>query len=65
MAMPPRLMMLLLRPIHRIASIAIRTAKGSVMIATRALRKWNRNTRQTRLTMTPSSISFSLSVSTE
>ena len=64
MAMPPRLMMLEVRPMLHIASRAIKMASGNVSTATSALRKWNRNTMQTRLTMMLSSISFSRRVST-
>ena len=60
MAMPPRLMMLEFMPSSRMAMKAISTPTGSMMMATRALRTWSRNTMQTRATMALSSSSVVL-----
>ena len=65
MAMPPRLMMFEPRPINRMATNARRMDRGSVTMATRALRKCHRNTMQTSETMTISSRSLPFSVSME
>ena len=54
-AMPPRLMMFEFMPSRRIATKAISTPTGSMMIATSALRTWNRNTMHTSATITLSS----------
>ncbi len=62
-AMPPRLMMLELRPSACIAMNAISTPMGSMTIATRALLTCSRNTMQTSATMMLSSISVRFRVS--
>ena len=60
MAMPPRLMMLELRPSAFMPAKASNTPMGSMMIATRALRTCRRNTMHTRATMMLSSTSVRL-----
>jgi phosphoribosylaminoimidazolecarboxamide formyltransferase/IMP cyclohydrolase len=57
MAMPPSDMMLALIPSQRVAASATRMPRGSVAMATNALRAWKRKTTHTSPTMTPSSIS--------
>jgi hypothetical protein len=54
-AMPPRLMMLELRPSACIAMKAISTPTGSITIATSALRRCSRNSAQTSATIRLSS----------
>ena len=55
-------MMLPDSPMPRMTRKAMMMASGNVRIATSALRKWKRNTMQTRLTTMLSSISFSCRV---
>ena len=62
MAIPPNDMMFEDNPSALIGMNESRIAIGSVRIATSALRKWKRKRRQTRLTITLSSTSFSRSV---
>ena len=62
-AMPPRLMMLEPSPRSFMAAKLIRMPTGSIRMATSALRRWSRNTMQTRATIALSSRSVPLSVS--
>ena len=65
MAMPPSDMMFAVRCIAANGMNESSTAVGSMMMATSALRRCQRKTTQTRLTMMLSSISFPRSVSME